>query len=247
MSQPSDHGIDLDALPRHVAMIMDGNGRWAAKRGLPRTEGHRVGIGESVADVVDGAVEVGLEYLTLYAFSTENWRRPQAEVDFLMKFNQEWLKQQREEFSSKGVRMRFIGRRSDERLPRALVELAEETEQMTAGNNGLNLTVALNYGGWAEVADSVGELGRMIQAGELDPADITEEHIRGHLYAPELPDADLIVRTSGEKRISNFLLWQGAYAELLFTDVLWPDFRRDNLFEAIAEYQQRSRRFGGVE
>jgi undecaprenyl diphosphate synthase len=226
---------------------MDGNGRWAKARGLPRTEGHRVGIGESVADVVDGALDIGLKNLTLYAFSTENWRRPKPEVRFLMNFNQQWLKEQRETFNAKGVRMRFIGRRGDRRVPRKLVALAEETEAMTAANKKLRLTVALNYGGWAEVVDSVRYLAKLVEKGELEPDAIDAKHIRAHLYAPELPDPDLIVRTSGEKRISNFLLWQGAYAELLFTDVLWPDFRREHLFAAIVEYQRRTRRFGGVD
>jgi undecaprenyl diphosphate synthase len=239
--------IDRENLPSHVAIIMDGNGRWASARGLPRTEGHRVGIGESVADVVDGALEVGLKYLTLYAFSTENWKRPDAEVDFLMNYNQEWLVGQRDQFKAKGVRFGFIGRRSDPRVPQRLLTLAEETEEMTLGGDRLTLTIALNYGGWAEVVDSVRDLALLVQKGELQPDEVSEEHIRAHLYAPELPDPDLIIRTSGEKRISNFLLWQGAYAELLFTDVLWPDFRRAQLWEAIAEYQRRTRTFGGVE
>jgi undecaprenyl diphosphate synthase len=239
--------LDLAHLPRHVALIMDGNGRWAAQRGLPRTEGHKVGIGESVGEVVDAALELGLEYLTLYAFSTENWRRPKDEVKFLMTFNRKWLLEQREGFHAKGVRLRFIGRRRDRRVPRRLINLAEETEEMTAANTKLNLTVALNYGGWAEVVDSVRHIATLVEKGEVSPDDIDEDMIRGNLYAPELPDPDLIVRTSGEKRISNFLLWQGAYAELLFTDVLWPDFRRDQLFEAIGEYQRRTRRFGAVD
>jgi undecaprenyl diphosphate synthase len=239
--------IDRNNLPQHVAIIMDGNGRWASARGLPRTEGHRVGIGESVADVVDGALEVGLKYLTLYAFSTENWKRPQPEVDFLMNYNQEWLISQRDGFKEKGVRFGFIGRRSDSRVPQRLLDLATETEEMTAGCDRLTLTIALNYGGWAEVVDSVRALAGLVRKGDLEPDEISEDRIRAHLYAPELPDPDLIVRTSGEKRISNFLLWQGAYAELLFTDVLWPDFRREQLWEAIAEYQRRTRTFGGVE
>ena len=185
--------------------------------------------------------------LTMYAFSTENWRRPQAEVDFLMNYNQEWLIQQREQFKAKGVRFAFIGRRSDPRVPQRLLTLAEETEEMTAGGNRLTLTIALNYGGWAEVVDAVRSLAQLVQKGEVQPEEISEDDIRSHLYAPELPDPDLIIRTSGEKRISNFLLWQGAYAELLFTDVLWPDFRREELWEAIAEYQRRTRTFGGVE
>jgi undecaprenyl diphosphate synthase len=244
-AQPAN--IDRKRLPRHVAIIMDGNGRWAKKRGLPRTEGHRVGIGESVADVVDGAVDIGLKFLTLYAFSTENWRRPPSEVKFLMNFNQQWLLEQRDRFNEQGVKVRFIGRRSDRRVPRRLISLAQETEDLTASNSKLNLTIALNYGGWAEIVDSVRYLGKLVEKGELDPDKIDEKQIRRHLYGPELPDPDLIVRTSGEQRLSNFLLWQGAYAELLFTDVLWPDFRRDNLYAAIAEFQRRTRTFGGVE
>ncbi len=240
-------GIDRTNLPEHVAIIMDGNGRWASARGLPRTEGHRVGIGESVADVVDGALEVGLKHLTLYAFSTENWKRPEAEVDFLMSYNQEWLVGQRDRFKEQGVRFGFIGRRADPRVPQRLLDLATETEEMTAGCDRLTLTIALNYGGWAEVVDSVRSLAAFVRKGELEPDEISELHIRSHLYAPELPDPDLIIRTSGEKRISNFLLWQGAYAELLVTDVLWPDFRKAELWEAIAEYQRRTRTFGGVE
>src|SRR5438067_3234927 len=215
---------------------MDGNGRWAKARGLPRTAGHEAGE-DALVDTVDGALEVGLKYLTVYAFSTENWRRPTDEVRFLMNYNRDLLTRRRDEFNEKGVRIRFIGRRSDRKLPRSVVRMAEEAEQLTIKNKKLNLTIALNYGGWAEVVDAVKKLN-----GRVD-----EKSIRSRLYAPELPDPDLIVRTSGEKRISNFLLWQGAYAELLFTDVLWPDFRRIDLFAAIAEYQRRSRRFGRVD
>jgi undecaprenyl diphosphate synthase len=225
---------------------MDGNGRWAAQRGLSRTEGHRVGIGESVLAVVDASIEIGLRYLTLYAFSTENWRRPRPEVRFLMNYNREWLLQQRDDLYAKGVRVRFIGRRNDRRVPRKLIALCEETEAMTEECDRLHLTIALNYGGWAEVVDAVRHLGGLVANGELDPEKIDEAAIRAALYAPELPDADLIIRTSGEKRISNFLLWQGAYAELVFTDVLWPDFRRPELLGAIAQYQRRSRRFGKI-
>ncbi|MGH7856406.1 MAG: polyprenyl diphosphate synthase, partial [Candidatus Binatia bacterium] len=221
--------IDRTKLPVHVALIMDGNGRWASQRGLPRTEGHRVGIGESVPEVIDAALEIGLGYLTLYAFSTENWRRPQPEVDFLMNYNQEWLIAQRDGFKAKGVRVRFIGRRSDPRVPDRLLALAEETEDMTAACDRMVLTIALNYGGWAEVVDAVRHLAVLVEKGELEPGNIDEELIRSHLYAPEIPDPDLIIRTSGEQRISNFLLWQAAYAELLFTEVLWPDFRAEQL------------------
>ncbi len=239
-------GIDPKRLPVHIGCVMDGNGRWAAKRGLPRTAGHAAGE-EALFDVVEGALELELGWLTVYAFSTENWKRPEPEVDFLMNYNQEWLLQQRDQFLAKGVRVGFIGRRSDPRVPQRLLTLAEETEDMTASCELLTLTIALNYGGWAEVVDSVRVLAQLVEKGEVQPNDISEEHIRAHLYAPELPDPDLIIRTSGEKRISNFLLWQGAYAELLFTDVLWPDFRKGQLWDAIAEYQRRTRTFGGVE
>ncbi len=230
--------IDPKKLPKHVGVIMDGNGRWAKARGLPRTAGHEAGE-DALVDTVDGALEIGLKYLTVYAFSTENWRRPPDEVRFLMNYNRELLTRRRDEFNEKGVRIRFIGRRNDRKLPRSVVRMAEEAEDLTVKNKKLNLTIALNYGGWAEVVDAVKQLP---PKGKID-----EKAIRSRLYAPELPDPDLIVRTSGEKRISNFLLWQGAYAELLFTDVLWPDFRRDDLFAAIAEYQRRSRRFGAVD
>ena len=245
MSDPRA-GLDLDRVPAHVGVIMDGNGRWAKSRNLPRTKGHEAGE-EALVDAVDGALEVGLRWLTVYAFSTENWRRPTAEVRFLMGYNRDLLRRRRDEFKAKGVRIRFIGRRSDRRLPRRLVAMAEEAEALTEAESRLNLTIALNYGGHAEVVDSVRHLARLVEKGELEPDKITEGHIRRHLYAPELPDPDVIVRTSGEMRISNFLLWQGAYAELVFMPVLWPDFRREHLWEAIATYQGRSRRFGGVE
>ena len=239
--------IDRSKLPRHVAIIMDGNGRWAKARRLPRTEGHRVGIGEAVPEVIDAAIAIGLKYMTLYAFSTENWRRPRAEVTFLMNYNRTWILEQRDQLNAKGVRIRFIGRRSERRLPRKLVALADETEILTQHNRKLHLTIALNYGGRAEVLDGVKQLAKLVEKGELNPDDITERDIARHLYAPEVPDPDLIIRTSGEKRVSNFLLWEGAYAELLFTDTLWPDFRTEQLYEAVAEYQHRVRRFGKAE
>jgi len=239
--------IDRSKLPRHVAIIMDGNGRWAKARRLPRTEGHRVGIGEAVPEVIDAAIDIGIKYLTLYAFSTENWRRPRAEVTFLMNYNRTWILDQRDQLNAKGVRIRFIGRRNERRLPRKLVALADETEILTQHNKKLHLTIALNYGGRAEVIDGVRKLAKLVEKGELDPDDITERDVARHLYAPEVPDPDLIIRTSGEKRISNFLLWEGAYAELLFTDTLWPDFRTQQLRAAVVEYQQRVRRFGKAE
>ncbi len=232
-------------MPRHVALIMDGNGRWAKARNLPRTEGHKAGE-EALVDVVDGAVEVGLRYLTVYAFSTENWKRPPDEVRFLMNYNRELLLRRRERFMEQGVRIRFIGRRTDRRLPRKLVALAEETEAMSAHLRTLDLVIALNYGSRAEIVEAVRDVARLVEKGEIEADKITERDIRRHLYAADVPDPDLLVRTSGEKRISNFLLWQGAYTELVFSEVLWPDFRREHLWEAIADYQGRSRRFGGV-
>ncbi|HVL80291.1 MAG TPA: polyprenyl diphosphate synthase [Actinomycetota bacterium] len=238
--------IDRDRLPAHVAVIMDGNGRWAKARGLPRTEGHRAGE-QAMVDAVDGALEVGLRWLTVYAFSTENWKRPPEEVRFLMGYNRDLLRRRRQEFLDKGVRVRFIGRRNERRLPRSVVRMAEETEELTAGCRELNLTIALNYGGRAEIVDSVRHLAELVARGEIEPDRIRERDIARHMYEPDLPDPDVIVRTSGEFRTSNYLLWQGAYAELVFTPVLWPDFTRRDLWEAIAEYQRRSRRFGGVD
>lgn len=233
-------------MPRHVAIIMDGNGRWAKSRGLPRTAGHEAGE-EALMEAVDGALECGLRYLTVYAFSTENWRRPSSEVRFLMNYNRDLLRRRRGELLDKGVRVRFIGRRGDSRLPRKVVAMAEETEGMTAECRQMDLTIALNYGGRAEVIDAVREVAKLVEKGDIDPARVSEDDVREHLYAPEIPDPDVIVRTSGEVRLSNFLLWEGAYSELIFTDVLWPDFTREDLWRAIATYQGRSRRFGAVE
>jgi undecaprenyl diphosphate synthase len=235
--------VDLDELdprriPRHVAIVMDGNGRWAQKRGLPRTEGHAAGE-DALYDTVQGALELGLDWLTVYAFSTENWRRPADEVRFLMHVNESVLTRRRDEFHDRGVRIRVVGRR-DWRVPRRLLRRIAETEELTARNRGMTLTVAFNYGGRAEIVDAVRAL---VEAG-TPAAKIDEKAIRRNLYDPEMPDPDLVLRTSGEFRISNFLLWELAYSELVFSDVLWPDFRRGHLVEAIAEYQRRDRRFG---
>jgi len=220
---------------------MDGNGRWAQKRGLPRTEGHAAGE-EALLDAVEGALELGLGWLTVYAFSTENWKRPADEVRYLMQFNEGILSRRRDELHERGVRIRFVGRR-DWRVPRRLIRRMDEALQLTAANTTLTLTIAFNYGGRAEIIDAVRAL---VAAGT--PADkIDERAIRRHLYDPTMPDPDLVVRTSGEYRISNFLLWELAYSELVFTDVLWPDFRRQHLFEAVREFQRRDRRYGGVE
>jgi undecaprenyl diphosphate synthase len=220
---------------------MDGNGRWAQRRGLPRTEGHAAGE-EALFDTVEGALDLGLGWLTVYAFSTENWRRPRDEVRFLMNFNESILMRRRDELHERGVRMRFIGRR-DWRVPKRLLRRMDEAEELTAGNRVMTFTMAFNYGGRAEIVDAV----RAIVAEGTAADKIDEKAIARHLYAPDMPDPDLMVRTSGEFRTSNYLLWQLAYSELVFTDVLWPDFRREDLFSAVREFQQRDRRFGGVE
>lgn len=219
---------------------MDGNGRWAQRRGLPRTDGHAAGE-HALFDAVEGALEIGLQWLTVWAFSTENWRRPADEVRFLMGFNESLLMRRRDELHARNVRIRFIGRR-DWRVPRRVLRRIDEALQLTRHNTGLNLTLAFNYGGRAEIVDAV---RGMVRAG-IPPDKITEKRLREHLYAPGMPDPDLVVRTSGEYRLSNFMLWELAYSELVFTDVLWPDFRRDHLFDAVREFQQRDRRFGRV-
>lgn len=224
---------------------MDGNGRWAQQRGLKRTEGHAAGE-EALFDTVEGALEIGLPWLTVFAFSTENWRRPLDEVRFLMRFNEELLLRRRDELHGRGVRVRFIGRRGG-RVRRRLLQRITETEVLTGANRRLTLTFAFNYGGRAELVDAVRALAREVAAGRLDPDRVDERAIARHLYAPDMPDPDLLVRTSGEYRISNFLLWELAYSELHFTDVLWPDFRRTDLFRAVCDFQRRDRRFGAVE
>ena len=230
----------LSQLPMHVACVMDGNGRWAQARGLKRTEGHAAGE-QSLIDVIEGAVEIGLKWLTVYAFSTENWRRPRNEVRYLMEFNESMLLRRAQELHEQDVRIRFIGRRKG-RVPARLLKRIDETTEMTRNNTGLNFTVAFNYGGRAEITDAVKTL---IAAG-TPPDAITDSTLGDFLYDPEMPDVDLMIRTSGEYRVSNFLLWQVAYSELVFTETLWPDFRRADLFSAIAEYQSRERRFGGL-
>jgi undecaprenyl diphosphate synthase len=233
-------GIDPDRIPAHIAVVMDGNGRWAQRRGLPRTDGHAAGE-EALFDTVEGALELGLEWLTVYAFSTENWRRPADEVRFLMGFNESLLLRRRDELNDKDVRVQFIGRR-DWRVPRRVLRRMDESVELTQDNKRMTLTLAFNYGGRAEIIDAV----RSMVADGVPADKITEKRLRDHLYAPDMPDPDLMVRTSGESRISNFLLWELAYSELVFTDVLWPDFRREHLYAAVQEFQNRDRRFGGV-
>jgi undecaprenyl diphosphate synthase len=234
-------GIDPSDIPAHVACVMDGNGRWANQRGLPRTEGHAAGE-EALLDTVNGALDLGIRWLTMFAFSTENWRRPRDEVRYLMGFNESLLVRRRDELHDKGVRIRFAGRR-DWRVPRRVLRRMDESVALTEGNRRMTLTMAFNYGGRAEIVDAV----RALVAEGVAPAKVDERAIHAHLYYPDQPDPDLVIRTSGEYRISNFLLWQLAYSELVFTGVLWPDFRREQLFEAVAEYQRRERRYGRVQ
>jgi undecaprenyl diphosphate synthase len=234
-------GIDPERIPHHIACVMDGNGRWAERRGLARTDGHAAGE-EALFDTVEGARLMGVKWLTAWAFSTENWRRPPDEVRFLMGFNESLLARRRDELHEKNVRVRFIGRR-DWRVPRRVLKRMDETVELTRRNTGMTLTMAFNYGGRAEIVDAVRS---MMEAG-IPAGKVTEKRLRDHLYAPDMPEPDVVVRTSGEYRISNFMLWELAYSELVFTDVLWPDFRREHLFDAVREYQGRDRRFGGVQ
>ncbi|MCQ3813107.1 MAG: di-trans,poly-cis-decaprenylcistransferase [Acidimicrobiia bacterium] len=220
---------------------MDGNGRWAQSKGLPRTQGHRAGE-HSLFEVVEACLEIGVEWLTVYAFSTENWRRPSDEVQFLLNFNEDILLRRRDELNDHGVRIRFVGRQ-DWRVPKRLIRQMHEATELTKNNRKMTFTIAFNYGGRAEIVDAV---QRIVAAG-IAAEKITETTITDHLYDPEMPEPDLIIRTSGEYRISNFLLWELAYSELVFTDTLWPEFQRQEFLAAIRDYQDRRRRFGGVD
>jgi len=235
--------LRLDRMPRHVAIIMDGNGRWATKRGLPRVAGHRAGV-KAIRETILASLELGIEALTVYSFSSENWRRPQSEVEHLMALFVEVLEQELETLHNLGVRVRVIGRR--EGLPDRVAEAFERAERQTAGNQRLTYVVALNYGGRQELVDAVRAIASDVAAGRLAPATIDEETVHARLYAPDLPDPDLLIRTSGELRVSNFLLWQIAYSELWVTSTLWPDFDRHDLLRAVVDYQHRTRRFGGL-
>ena len=236
--------LDLGRIPAHVGIVMDGNGRWATQRGLPRTEGHGAGE-EALWDTVKGAVEVGVRWLTVFAFSTENWSRPPGEVLYLMNFNRGLLRRRRDELNRMNVRIRFLGRRNW-RVPRSVLREMRAAETLTERNTGTTLTIAFNYGGRAEIVDAVKQIAREVREGALRPDRIDDRTIEERLYAPDMPPPDLLIRTSGEQRISNFLLWEVAYSELWFTPVFWPDFDREQLFEAIRDFQKRSRRFGGV-
>jgi undecaprenyl diphosphate synthase len=240
VSQDVPKGIDPERIPTHIGCVMDGNGRWAEARGLPRTEGHKRGE-DALIEAVEGALVLGVKWLTVYAFSTENWRRPPDEVRFLVNFNEDILLRRRDELNGKGVRFRFAGRR-DWRVPRRIVRSMDETTALTEKNRRMTLTIAFNYGGRAEIVDAV----RALVADKVPAKKIDERAIRSHLYDPEMPDPDLVIRTSGEYRISNFLLWELAYSELVFTDTLWPDFTREHLYDAVREFQGRDRRFGGT-
>jgi undecaprenyl diphosphate synthase len=229
--------------PRHVAIIMDGNGRWAAARGLPRGEGHRRGV-EALRKTVRAAGELGISYLTLFSFSAENWSRPASEIRDLMGLLRRFIRNDLVDLHQNGVKVRVIGERSD--LEPDIRRLLEEAEDLTRGNDKLTLVVAFNYGARQEIARAAARLAAKVKDGLLAPADITADLIGDNLDAPDVPDPDLIIRTSGEQRLSNFLLWQSAYSELVFVPTFWPDFDRAALEGAIAEYQRRERRFGGL-
>ncbi|NEM89859.1 isoprenyl transferase [Galbitalea soli] len=231
------------AIPAHVAIVMDGNGRWANGRGLTRVEGHKAGEA-ALLDVVAGAIQLGIRHLSVYAFSTENWKRSPDEVRFLMGFNRDVLHRRRDQLNEWGVRVRWAGRKP--RLWGSVISELQFAERLTANNSTLTLTMCVNYGGRTEIADAVRSIADEVAAGRLKPSGITEKTIQKALYAPELPDVDLFIRSSGEQRTSNFLLWQSAYAEMVFLDTLWPDFTREQLWEAVTLYATRNRRFGGA-
>ncbi|MGO1316952.1 MAG: isoprenyl transferase [Cellulomonadaceae bacterium] len=235
--------IPRELVPRHVAIVMDGNGRWANARGLPRTAGHAAGEA-ALLDVVAGAIEIGVEYVSAYAFSTENWKRSPEEVRFLMGFNRDVLRRRRDVMDSWGVRVRWAGRRP--RLWRSVISELETAERQTVANTTCTLTMCVNYGGRAEIADAARAIGQEVAAGRLDPAKISERTVARFLDEPELPDVDLFVRTSGEQRTSNFLLWQSAYAELVFLPEPWPEVDRRSLWRAVEEYARRDRRYGAA-
>ena len=235
--------VDMSRLPRHIAIIMDGNGRWAKKRGLPRKAGHAAGA-ETFRTIATYAKELGLEYLTVYAFSTENWKRPEDEVSSIMGLLERYLKEAIETMAKDKVKMAFFGDLSP--LSPKLQELCNQTEEISKGYDGCQVNICFNYGGRAEIIRAATEFARRCQQGQANPEDLTEEALGDLLYSAGVPDPDLVIRPSGEVRISNFLLWQSAYSEFYFTDVLWPDFTKEELLRAIADFQNSSRRFGGV-
>lgn len=235
--------IPAQFLPKHIALVMDGNGRWATERGMKRTEGHK--RGEAVLlDVVDACIELGVPYLSAYAFSTENWRRSTDEVRFLMGFNRDVLRRQRDDLHEKGVRVRWVGRRP--RLWRSVIRELETAEELTKDNTTMTLAMCVNYGGRAEIIDAARDIARLAAEGKLRPEQITEKTFPNFLDEPDMPDVDLFLRPSGEKRTSNFLLWQSAYAEMVYQDKLFPDFTQQDLYDAVLEYVKRDRRFGSA-
>ncbi|WP_396840283.1 decaprenyl diphosphate synthase [Mycobacterium sp.] len=235
--------IPADRLPNHVAIVMDGNGRWATQRGLSRTDGHQAGEAV-VIDIVCGAIEIGIRWLSLYAFSTENWKRSPEEVRFLMGFNRDVVRMRRVNLKAMGVKIRWVGSRP--RLWRSVINELAIAEDMTKGNDVITVNYCVNYGGRAEIAESTREIARLAAAGRLNPERITESTVAHHLQRPDIPDVDLFLRTSGEQRSSNFMLWQAAYAEYIFQDKLWPDYDRRDLWAACVEYADRNRRFGSA-
>ena len=235
--------VQRDLVPEHVAIVMDGNGRWANARGLPRVEGHRAGEA-ALLDVVAGAIEVGVKHLSVYAFSTENWRRSPEEVKFLMGFNREVLRRRRDQLNEWGVRVRWVGRAP--KLWSSVISELREAEDMTKRNDVMTLQMCVNYGGRLELVDAIRTIAEGVAHGSINPARISEKTVQAHLYEPTLPDVDLFIRSSGEQRTSNFLLWQSAYSEMVFLDTLWPDFSRVQLWRAIEDYAGRDRRFGGA-
>ncbi len=233
---------DPIAVPTHVAIIMDGNGRWARARGLPRIAGHKQGA-EAVRSTVRACSDLGISYLTIYAFSSENWKRPASEVDDLMGLLRLYIRRELADLGREGVRIRFIGDRS--RLDADIIRLISESEESTKDNKGLMFTVALNYGGRQEILQAARVFARNVRDGEHESEDLSEQLFESYLQSKDMPDPDLLIRTSGEQRLSNFLLWQSAYTEFLFTSTLWPDFKREHLEQAVHEYQRRERRYGG--
>jgi undecaprenyl diphosphate synthase len=238
-----DEILSIGVIPRHVAVIMDGNGRWARRRRRPRVFGHLAGR-HAVRETVAGAHELGVEVLTLYTFSVENWQRPPTEISALMRILQQTLREQREEMREKGIHLRVIGRTED--LPEAVRETLRETDDYLAGGRSMLLNLALSYGGRTEIARAAREIAVDAAAGRIRPEDVDEAEVSRRLYTADLPDPDLVIRTSGEVRLSNFLIWQAAYSEIWVTDVLWPDFTKEHLFRAVLDYQRRERRFGRV-
>ncbi len=235
--------VPRELVPRHVAIVMDGNGRWAKQRGLPRTKGHEAGEA-ALLDVIHGAIEIGVPTVSAYAFSTENWKRSPDEVRFLMGFNREVIRRRRDELDAMGVRVRWAGRRR--RLWRSVIDELEEAQRRTDGNRTLTLQFCVNYGGRAEIGDAVQRIADDVARGRLKPRSVDERTVARYLDEPGLPDVDLFLRSSGEQRTSNFLIWQSAYAEMVFLDVLWPDVDRRHLWQAIETYARRDRRYGGA-